>query len=157
MQETAVTRKTTATRSRELTSSVFREPSLIQKNKSRSLKNSLLLSMAIGLVAIGAWCVLRSQGCGETWVAWAAAMVVLFACIPPLWFNCVMNAGPIMQLYVTSWRFGILLFGVALGYWISQPTRNYFYGSLMACYFGALPLESWLVARLVRQIDDVQQ
>jgi len=84
----------------------------------------------------------------------AAVAIILVACLPPLAFSKLLSIGPACQLVIIGWRFGILLPALLLLRYWDGDERKCFLVALMACYFVALPLESWLLIRDLRQSSE---
>lgn len=87
---------------------------------------------------------------GNAWLNVVAAMFALLACVPPLWIARIISNGAVAQMAVPVWRLGVLLPAIVWSMQLTAAARNYFCVGLLACYFAALPLESWLLARQVK-------
>lgn len=74
--------------------------------------------------------------------AWTIA-----ATIAPIWLESLIFNGATFQLAVITWRLMTMLGAVLIAQTFPAEARNCFLTTLMACYFIALPLESWLLAR----------
>ncbi|MCA9126385.1 MAG: hypothetical protein KDB22_04840 [Planctomycetales bacterium] len=79
--------------------------------------------------------------------ALAAMLATLVGCLPPLAFRSRLSNGAVRQLAVVAWRMGALIPAVGLVRFWDGDERNCFLTTLLACYFVALPLESWLLIR----------
>lgn len=121
---------------------------------SRVPKSILLvtaISAAAGLAYVATLSRVGSVGATPAWVALA---VTLMGCLPPLGFSSLFTNGAACQLAVVAWRLAALLPSLALlGYW-EGAERNCFLICLLACYFVALPLESWLLIREIWETTD---
>ncbi len=116
------------------------------------LKNSLLIAV---LVATAAWLGYRATishgaSCSPK-PAVIAAMIVLFGALPPLYFGRLLSNGATKQFSIIAWRIAIMLPALVLAMRYVDVERKCYLISLMACYFVALPLESWLLIRDVRR------
>lgn len=74
--------------------------------------------------------------------AWTAV-----ATIAPIWLESRIINGATFQLAVITWRLLTMLGAFIIVQTFPPDSRKYFLTTLMACYFIALPLESWLLAR----------
>jgi hypothetical protein len=100
--------------------------------------------MAAGLVAIATFSHASFAG---LWPVLGAALVTIFASVTPLVLKTAIRNGAAFQLSVVTWRLMVMLPALAWGMAQTGATRNSFLTALMACYFVALPLESWLLVR----------
>jgi hypothetical protein len=118
---------------------------MVPQYRSMVQQSFLLVGVIIGAAAIG-WVV--SHG------AWAAivvaAVVAIAALVPPLWFEFCLGRSVAAPTAVVAWRLGVLLPAVLFSASQAEPTRKCFQYTLLACYFIALPLESWLLSRYTR-------
>lgn len=89
--------------------------------------------------------------------AWVAALVTLFATIPPLFFTRLLANGATNQFAVMAWRMGIMFPALTIATRFVAEERKYYLIALMACYFVALPLESWVLIRDVRRNQKTDQ
>jgi len=112
------------------------------------LQFSLILACVIGCVAGVVYVATfgHAPASAAKFCAMAAAWTAT-AAIAPIWLESLIFNGGTFQLAVITWRLMTML-----GAFIIVPTfpadaRNCFLTTLMACYFIALPLESWLLAR----------
>jgi len=80
-----------------------------------------------------------------------AAMWTVTATVAPIWLESLIFNGATFQLAVVTWRLMTMLGGFVIAGALPSEVRNYFLSTLMACYFVALPLESWLLARRASQ------
>ena len=76
-----------------------------------------------------------------------AAIWTATATVAPIWLESLIFNGGTFQLAVVAWRLMTMLGAFAIAGSFPIEIRNYFLSTLMACYFVALPLESWLLAR----------
>ena len=76
-----------------------------------------------------------------------AAVWTTAAAIAPLWLESLIFNGATFQLAVITWRLMTMLGAFVIVQTFPVDSRNCFLTTLMACYFIALPLESWLLAR----------
>lgn len=79
--------------------------------------------------------------------------ITLFGTIPPLLFSPRMSLGIATPLVLFGWRFGMLIPTALMLKRLEGAERNCFVVVLLACYFVALVLESWLFIRGVRHND----
>ncbi|MEZ6078346.1 MAG: hypothetical protein R3C56_22535 [Pirellulaceae bacterium] len=70
-----------------------------------------------------------------------AALVTLFATLPPLYFQRLLSNAA-NQLAVVAWRMAIMLPALAIAARYSGDERKCYLIALLACYFVSLPLES---------------
>ena len=112
------------------------------------IRSTCLLAFCI-LVAAGITYVATNDHAGGTGNSpiTIAALVTLFGTIPPIWIGPILTNGAARQLFVVAWRLGALLPGVFLADHWEGPERKSYLIALVACYFVALPLESWLLIR----------
>jgi len=124
----------------------------LEKQASPSpARGSILLLVVIVLVGIASHALIRTaENFNGAALSLVAGMFALMACVPPLWIARFFSNGAVAQLAVTVWRLGILLPAVLWSMQQTAAARNYFCIALLACYFAALPLESWLLARQIR-------
>ncbi len=80
-------------------------------------------------------------------IAWLATLGGL---LPPLFVFPWVRFGPARPMLLTTWRMLVLLPTVWAAAWWEGDGRNCFLAVMMACYFIALPLESWLLIRRLR-------
>ena len=76
-----------------------------------------------------------------------AAVWTATAAIAPIWLESLIFNGATFQLAVITWRLMTMLGAFVIVQTFPAESRNCFLTTLMACYFIALPLESWLLAR----------
>ncbi len=109
---------------------------------------SLILTSAIGCVAGVVY--VATFGHGPTSAAKLGALAAAWtaiAAVVPIWLERFIFNGGTFQLAVITWRLMTMLGAFVIVPTFPAEARNYFLTSLMACYFIALPLESWLLAR----------
>ncbi|MFN3190522.1 MAG: hypothetical protein ACE361_08365 [Aureliella sp.] len=82
--------------------------------------------------------------------AFYAVILSLFGSLPAFWLARMISLEIARPLVVTGWRFGMLLPAILLHRELEPVQRNYFIIALLACYFVALLLESWLLVRDTR-------
>lgn len=120
-----------------------------------SIGNAIALSIAI--TCTGGICYVATFSHAGTDLAnpvVVATMVTLVGSLPPLWLGRLISNGPASQLAVIGWRLAVMLPSLAmLGFW-EGGERNCFLITLLACYFVALPLESWLLIQDVKRNQD---
>lgn len=83
-----------------------------------------------------------------------ATLVALAGFLPPLWFSLLISNGSACQLAVVAWRFGVLLPALMGIHGWEGEERKFFLQAFLACYFIGLPLESWLLIREARKLDN---
>lgn len=116
------------------------------------LRNSLLLLAAICTAGFIYYLATFSHGpANSSSLVVGAVCVSAMGCAPPLWLSLWISQGPPLQLAVIVLRLGVLMPAVGLSSGMEVAERNYFLAALLACYFVALPLESWLLIRDVRR------
>ncbi len=104
--------------------------------------------MAVGTTAIAG--LLATFSRYQQWfpqLCLTAAVIALFGCLPPLWFSRWFQQGAAAQLAVVAWRFASLMPALVVLRRLEGPERNCFMYTMLACYFVALSLESWLLIR----------
>lgn len=109
---------------------------------------SLLILIAISCAALAVYVATFSHApptAGSYFVL--AAVWTATAAIAPIWLESLINNGGTFQLAVVTWRLMTMLGAFVIAGTFPSEVRNYFLSTLMACYFVALPLESWLLAR----------
>lgn len=89
--------------------------------------------------------------------AWVAALVTLFATIPPLYFTRLLANGAISHFAGMAWRIAIMFPAVIIATRYVAEERKSYLIALLACYFVALPLESWILIRDVRRNQKTDQ
>lgn len=120
----------------------------------RSWTNSLLLMSAVGLAGGVSYLATFSRvGPLSPVPATSAVAVTLLGCLPALWLSRLLFNGVARQLAVVMLRLGILLPSLALLRFWEGDERNCFLTALLACYFVALPLESWLLIQDLRRSE----
>lgn len=117
--------------------------------KRSTSRDLLLLAAAIMAAGAMAFWLQDSEASGLRVVA--AVLWTMAACLPPFWFPFFGLKDASFQLGVTAWRLGTSLLAVAFSRVLLEGERNYYLTALMACYFVALPLESWLLIRNARR------
>ncbi len=126
--------------------------------KNLPLTKALLIALAI---CLSAWISYRATiGHGiavSPQTAQVAALVTLFATLPPLFFTRLLPNGATNQFAVMAWRMGIMFPALTIVTRFEGDERKYYLIALMACYFVALPLESWLLIRDVRRKQKTDQ
>ncbi len=80
-----------------------------------------------------------------------AALWTATAAITPIWLESLIFNGGTFQLAVVAFRLITMLGAFVVAGTFAIEERKYFLTTLMACYFVALPLESWLLARRASQ------
>ncbi len=118
------------------------------KNRLSPFQLSLILAGAVTCVAVAVYVATFGHappsaarlcaGAG----AWTAS-----AAIAPIWLESLIINGATFQLAVITWRLVTMLGALLIAQTFPTDARNCFVTTLMACYFIALPLESWLLAR----------
>ncbi len=108
----------------------------------------LAISTAGGLTLLATFSRVGWLGLNPTLIAIG---VTLLGCLPPLSFSSLFSNGAANQLAVVAWRLGVLIPSLALAQSWEGAERNCFLGVLLACYFVALPLESWLLIREIKR------
>lgn len=83
--------------------------------------------------------------------AWVAALVTLMATIPPLYFTRLLANGAINHFAGIAWRIAIMFPALIIATRYVAEERKCYLIALLACYFVALPLESWLLIRDVQR------
>lgn len=83
-----------------------------------------------------------------------AALVTLFATLPPLYFTRLLSNGAANQLAIVAWRIAIMLPALAIAARYAGDERKCYLIALLVCYFVSLPLESWILIRDVRRHQD---
>src|SRR5690606_18927858 len=83
--------------------------------------------------------------------AWVAALVTLCATIPPLYFTRLLANGAINHFAGIAWRIAIMFPALVIATRYVAEERKSYLIALLACYFVALPLESWILIRDVRR------
>jgi hypothetical protein len=112
------------------------------------LQISLILATAVGCVAVVVYVATFGHAPPTAARLCAAAGVwTAVATIAPIWLESLIINGGTFQLAVLSWRSITMLGGLLIAQTFPVQARNCFLTTLMACYFIALPLESWLLAR----------
>lgn len=118
-------------------------------------KNALVVAL---LIVLAAWISYRatiSHGfVARSQPAVIAALVTLFATLPPLYFARLLPNGAANQLAIIAWRIAIMLPALAIAARYTADERKCYLIALLACYFVSLPLESWLLIRDVRRNQD---
>lgn len=123
-------------------------------HSTKRLQNSLILLVAVLTAAVLAHLATISRvGPVAASPATTAALVMAGGFISPLWISPKLSNGAARQLFFVAWRLGILLPAVALSGWWDGEERKCFITVLLACYFVALPLESWLLIQEARESD----
>lgn len=119
---------------------------------SQPLKHALLISLMVAATAGLSYLATISHGVStSSRPAIVAALVTLFGTLPPLMFASWFSNGAANQLAVIAWRFAIMLPALAIAFRYVDGERKCYLIALLACYFVALPLESWLLIRDVRR------
>lgn len=115
-------------------------------------RNAIALSVLICFVG---YCVhiatLRRAGGFLESPSLIAIGLTLAGYLPPLWISTWNHLGAARQIAVVLWRFGLLLPALLLAKQWEGVERNCFLYTMLACYFVALPLESWLLVRDVKR------
>ncbi|MCC7333670.1 MAG: hypothetical protein IT422_01150 [Pirellulaceae bacterium] len=122
---------------------------------STPFRNSLVITL---LIVAAAWISYRAtishDANSNPKPAVVAALVTLFATLPPLYFRRLLSNGAANQLAVVAWRMAIMLPALAIAARYSGDERKCYLIALLACYFVSLPLESWILIRDVRRYQD---
>ena len=107
-----------------------------------------LLGLTVGCVHIATLCRVGS-------VHWFpgvfAGCLNFIAFVIPSWIATSFRNGSARQLTISAFRIATLLPSIGFASWWAGAERNYFLTALLACYFVALPVESWLLIREVRR------
>lgn len=112
----------------------------------------VLLGLAVILVGgISYLATLSHAGPVTLRPAAAAIGLTLMGTLPPLSFRSLFSKALASHLAVTVWRIGILAPALVLARTWEGDERNCFITTLLACYFVALPLESWLLIHQVKR------
>ena len=123
-----------------------------ESKRGSPMKISLLLATAIAVAAVAVYVATFSHAPAEARPLYALAGAwTAVAAIAPIWLEGLIFNGGTFQLAVVTWRLITMLGAFVIAGIIPSETRNYFLSTLMACYFVALPLESWLLARRASQ------
>lgn len=93
---------------------------------------------------------IASLDCGMQTVVLAALMAI-FALIPPLWLEVLIGPSVAGPLAVVLWRLGVLIPAIMFTTHQIDPARKCCQVTILACYLVSLPLESWLLIRQTRQ------
>ncbi len=113
-----------------------------------SLRISAVLAVAIGVTAVIVYLATFSHAPAIARPYFMlAAMWTATASIAPIWLESLIFNGGTFQLAVITWRLMTMLGAFVIATVFPSELRKYFLTTLMACYFVALPLESWLLAR----------
>ncbi len=118
----------------------------VQPEQFRSTRNALVVSAAI--VGAGVISLLATISHGWEQVIRPVAIATsatLFGLVPPLLISKMMRNVAAKQLLVVAWRLGIMLLALLLATRFLDEERKWYLNTLLACYFVALPLESWLL------------
>ena len=113
---------------------------------SSPTRNALLLLFAVVLVASISYIATISHADSPRPTIMAGA-ITLFGVIPPLYLGQALPNAAARQLAVVAWRMAIMLPSVIVATRFEDHERNCFLTALLACYFVALVLESWLLIR----------
>jgi len=117
-----------------------------------SLRLSLILVSIIGATAVAVYLATFRHAPARARPFYAlAAMWTATATVAPIWLESLIFNGATFQLAVVTWRLMTMLGAFVIAGALPSEVRNYFLSTLMACYFVALPLESWLLARRASQ------
>ena len=118
-------------------------------------KNALIITLLIAAAASISYRATISHGVDANFKpAVVAAVVTLFATLPPLYFTRLLSNSAANQLAIVAWRIAIMLPAVAIATRYGADERKCYLIALLACYFVSLPLESWLLIRDVRRNQD---
>lgn len=118
-------------------------------------KNALVITLLIVAVAwVSYRATIRHGVDPNPKPAAVAALVTLFATLPPLYFTRLLSNGAANQLAVVAWRIAIMLPALAIAGRFAGDERKCYLIALLACYFVSLPLESWILIRDVRRNQD---
>ncbi len=120
--------------------------------KNLPLTKALLVALAVSLSAWISYRATISHGSAmSAQPAQVAALVTLLATLPPLFFTRLLRNGATNQFAVIAWRMGMMFPALTIATRYEGQERKCYLIALMACYFVALPLESWLLIRDVRR------
>lgn len=115
------------------------------------MREALLLPLSIALAATAVRLATFSHASPvDVWPTLAAAGAVALSCVPGPYFRAVFSNGAARQLAAVAWRLLTMLVAFGLAGWWEGAARNCYLTTLLACYFVALPLESWLLIRQCR-------
>ena len=124
---------------------------------TQPLKTALILGSAITLAGVLSYLATISHGYVSTALpAFLAVAATMMGSLPPLLFGRLLANGAGSQLAVVAWRLAVMLPALAIAPRLPGDERNCYLISLLACYFVALPLESWLLIRDVRRKQESQ-
>ncbi len=119
---------------------------------SRLLQKQVVLCAAIAVTGGLVQLATISHNWSQSRIMAVVAMAwVAMATVVPTSFKSAINNGAAFQLLVVGWRLGAMLPALYFASFLVGDARNCFLVTLMPCYFVALPLESWLLAREARQ------
>lgn len=115
------------------------------------MRDALTLTLAIVATAVLSRIATISHApqIGNLPVIWAGSAVAL-SCVPGLSFRALFPNGAALQLAAVTWRMMAMLAALGCAGFLEGAARNCYLTSLLACYFVALPLESWLLIRQSR-------
>jgi len=117
-----------------------------QLERTRSIRNAVIVSLAIGVVGGLSLAATISHGWEQVFRPVATATcATLFGLVTPLLISKMMRNAAAKQLLVVAWRLGIMLPALFLATRFFEEERKWYLNTLLACYFVALPLESWLL------------
>lgn len=118
-------------------------------------KNALIITVLIAAAATISYRATISHGVdSNSKPVVVAAVVTLFATLPPLYFTRLLSNTAANQLAIVAWRIAIMFPAVAIATRYTADERKCYLIALLACYFVSLPLESWLLIRDVRRNQD---
>lgn len=118
------------------------------RNRMSPLRMSLILAVTLASVSCFVYVATfghASESAGRMCAVGGAWTAV--ATIAPIWLESWIINGATFQLAVITWRLLTMLGAFIIVQTFPPDSRKYFLTTLMACYFIALPLESWLLAR----------
>ena len=117
-------------------------------------RSTFILAAAIAVAGLLVYvATLRRVGDSCAQSATLACGLTLMAYLPPLWFSRWISRSAVRPLAISLWRIGVLLPVLMAATQLRGDQRNCFLYVLLACYFVALPLESWLLIREANRID----
>lgn len=122
------------------------------------IKKTLLIALPVLLAAWLSYRATISHGIAAgPKPVWVAALATLFATIPPLYFTRLLANGATNQFAGIAWRIAIMFPALFIATRYVAEERKCYLIALLACYFVALPLESWILIRDVRRNQKTDQ
>jgi len=124
-------------------------------NRSTRILDTVILVAAIALAAVVINLATFSHVTPQNpKPALVATLCTVLGCVPGIWLGTLLSNGAATQLAAVAWRLATLLPCIALSRMWIEDERNCYLMTLMACYFVALPLESWLQIRDVKRQEN---